>query len=85
MLARSTHIPTPNKYSFGVNTSVDIISAHKTKFSIKHFFSKCDQIRIFTFTEEILNGKLHFLCSVFYSTILHERAHSISSIFIQRK
>ena len=37
------------------------------KFSI-HFFSKCDQIRSFfaeliTFTEEILNGKLHFLCS----------------------
>ena len=30
------------------------------KFSIKDFFSKCDQI---TFTEEILNGKLHFLCS----------------------
>ena len=29
------------------------------KFSIKNFFSKCDQI---TFTEEILNGKLHFLC-----------------------
>ena len=30
------------------------------KFSIKDFFSKCDQI---TFTEEIRNGKLHFLCS----------------------
>ena len=28
------------------------------KFSIKDFFSKCDQIRIFH------NGKLHFLCSV---------------------
>ena len=38
------------------------------KFSIKDFFSKCKQIRSFldllTFTEEILNGKLHFLCSV---------------------
>ena len=37
------------------------------KFSIKDFFSKCDQIRgkldLVTFTEEILNGKLHFLCS----------------------
>ena len=46
------------------------------KFSIKDFFSKCDQIRSFvnvtksavsadlvTFTEEILRGKLHFLCS----------------------
>ena len=31
------------------------------------FFSKCDQIRrkldLFTLTEEILNGKFHFLCS----------------------
>ena len=31
-----------------------INTARKTKFSIKDFFSKCD---------EILNGKLHFLCS----------------------
>ena len=36
-------------------------SLHK-KISIKDFFSKCDQIR----TEEILNGKLHFLCSESY-------------------
>ena len=30
------------------------------------FFSKCDQTRVEleTFTEEILNEKLHFLCSV---------------------
>ena len=41
------------------------------KFSIKDFFSKCDQIHGFdqtadlvTFTEEILKEKLHFLCSV---------------------
>ena len=37
------------------------------KFSIKDLFSKCEQIRrkdLFTFTKEILNGKLHFLCSV---------------------
>ena len=32
--------------------------AQKMKFSIKDFFSKCEEI-----TEEILNGKLHFLCS----------------------
>ena len=31
------------------------------KFFIKDFFSKCDVV---TFTEEILNGKLHFLYSV---------------------
>ena len=35
-------------------------TAQKMKFSTKDFFSKCDH----TFTEEILNGKLHFLCSV---------------------
>ena len=39
------------------------------KFSIKDLFSKCDQIRrnlgdLVTFTEEVFNGKLHFLCSV---------------------
>ena len=38
------------------------------KFSIKYFFSKFDQIRrkpvdLVTFTEEIFNKKLHFLCS----------------------
>ena len=38
-------------------------AAQKMKFSIKDFFSKCDQIRR-KLTEEILNGKLHFLCSV---------------------
>ena len=32
----------------------------KMKFFIKNFLSKCDQI---TFTEEILNGKLHFFCN----------------------
>ena len=40
------------------------------KFSIKEFFSKQDQIRRKLLrneeiTEEILNGKLHFLCGVF--------------------
>ena len=44
------------------------------KFTTKDFLSKCDQIRSFlrthllnkfavTFTEQILNGKLQFLCS----------------------
>ena len=41
------------------------------KFPMKGFFSKCDQIRkklqillqILTVTEEILNEKLHILCS----------------------
>ena len=35
------------------------------KFSIKDFFSKCDQFDFFTFTEEILNRKLHFLSSAY--------------------
>ena len=49
-------------------------TVQKLKFSIKDFFSKCDQICSFlqetadlvTFTEEILNGKLHF-CAVYYN------------------
>ena len=36
-----------------------ICTAQKMKFSIKDFFTFTD----FTFTEEIRNGKLHFLCS----------------------
>ena len=40
-----------------------LITAQKMKFSINDFFSKCD--KIFTFTEEILNGKLRFLCSLY--------------------
>ena len=46
-----------------------IFAAQKMKFSIKNLFSKCDQIHSFpeglvTSTEEILNGKLHFLYGV---------------------
>ena len=42
-------------------------TTQKMKFSIKDFFSKCDQIR------RILNGKLHFLCSgVNY---IHKKVH----------
>ena len=38
--------------NIGTNT------AQNVKFSIRNFYSKCNQI---TFTEDILNGKLHFL------------------------
>ena len=40
--------------------------AQKMTFSIKDFFSKCNQIcrKLKKFTEEILNGKLHFLCNM---------------------
>ena len=42
-------------------------SAQKMKFSIKEIFSKCSPrktVGLIIFTEEILTGKLHFLCSV---------------------
>ena len=39
-------------------------TAQKMKFSIKYVFSKCDQIaNLITFTEDMLNKKLYFLCS----------------------
>ena len=47
-----------------------IYTAQKMKFSIKDFFSNCgfghiqETADLVTFTEEILNGKLNFLCSV---------------------
>ena len=53
------HIYRKRKTSFTVSRT-----AQKIKFCIKHFFSKCDQIRrkldLVTFTEEMLNAKLHF-------------------------
>ena len=39
------------------------IPLQKMKFSIKDFFSKCDQIGSF------INGKLHFLCSIYITSI----------------
>ena len=48
-------------------------TTQKMKFSIEDFFSKYDQelmwpnpqetVELVTFTEEILKGKLHFLCN----------------------
>ena len=59
-----------------------ITAAQEMKFSIKDFFSKCDQMRKFpadlvTFTEEILNRKLHFLCSD--TTDKNKRSYNIDS------
>ena len=62
------------------------------KYFIKDFFSKCNQIRwklqetvdLVTFTEEILNGKLHFLCSdskVFFYYIKTTPTFHISEIW----
>ena len=46
----------------------NFFTVQKMIFSIKDFFSKCDQFpaNLVTFTEEILNGKPHFLCSVYF-------------------
>ena len=54
------------------------------KFSIKDFFSKCDQIPQFfadlvTFTEEIFNEKFQFLCSVALQ-ILHLQSWRIKQL-----
>ena len=48
--------------------SGELYTAQKMKYPIKDFLSKCDQIlrkleNLVTFTEEIRNGKLHFLCN----------------------
>ena len=53
----------------------EIITAQKMKFSNEEFFSKCDQIRsklriLLKFTEEILNRKLHFLCSELHKSYI---------------
>ena len=43
---------------------VKTVTTQKMKFSFKYFFRKCDQTAVLiTFTEDILNGKLHFLRS----------------------
>ena len=46
-----------------------MINAQKMKFSIKYFFSKCDQIRSFQsiFTEEIYTGKVYLRSGYFKS------------------
>ena len=43
------------------SSTTKILTLHKKKFPIKDFFGKCD---LDTSTEDILNGKLHFFCSV---------------------
>ena len=48
-------------------------TAHKMKFSIVDFFSKCDQIHSF------LNGKLHFLYSVTLVSLINE----VSQFFLK--
>ena len=45
------------------NLHIDKYTAQKVKFSIKDFFSKCENADLVTFTEEVLNGKLRFMCT----------------------
>ena len=49
-----------------------LLHCTKNDVSIKDFFSKCDQMwpDLVTFTKEILNGKLRFLCSGPYFRLL---------------
>ena len=52
--------------AIGAISAVDLfkyVTPQKMKFFIKDSFSKCDQI--LALTEEILYGKLHFLCTVY--------------------
>ena len=49
------------------------------KFFMKYFFSKCDAnpqetADIVTFTEEVLNGKLDFMCSEYFGTVSSYRS-----------
>ena len=60
------HIDGSNELkSFGFSIH-GCITAQKMKFSIKDYFSKYEQIRrkLVTFTQETLNGKIHFLCII---------------------
>ena len=68
IMLRCTHNECIWIYSLEQKVWLWITLLKKMKFSITDFFGKYDQIRriadLVTFTEEILNGKLHFLCSV---------------------
>ena len=71
-----SNITDMGKISIICNTSdiTGIINtAQKMKFSIENFFSKYDQIYrpadLVTFTQEILNGKFHFLYSAVLMTL----------------
>ena len=50
-----------------ISNLMSAFTAQKMEFSIMDFFrnvTKSAETDLVTFTEEILNGKLHFLCSV---------------------
>ena len=65
------------------------VTAQKMKFSIKYFFSKCDQIcrklDLVRFTEEIFKGKLYFLCSEWLLIPMGETRYQEKKKMIQNK
>ena len=68
----------------GINT------AHKMEFSIMDVFSKCAQTCIkiadlVTFTEEILNGKLHFLCGASFFNVYVRDWYIFKEVLVQCK
>ena len=69
------------------------ITAQKMKFSIKYFFSKCDQIRSFTFTEEITKSHLlkksftenYIFCAVFDEIFCENTQRILAVNFFRKK
>ena len=53
------------KYQWKVNNSLKYFSAHKPKFSIKDFFSKCDQILSFPHSLKKSLMENFIFCAVF--------------------
>ena len=78
------HFYTPEyiRKNLAVTSNSSLATAQKMKLSVKDFSSKCYQIcrklqiDLVTFTEEILNKKLHFLCS-------EQRGHEIFPVGFQ--
>ena len=52
-----------------------------SKFSISDYFSRCDQSKFPVVTEEIRNGKLHFLCNVIIYNAKQKMKFSIMDFF----
>ena len=58
------------------NNQPTYFTVQKMKFSIKDFFRKCDRILSFLrIWSQILNGKLHFLCSAFRLALVMQTSY----------
>ena len=58
---------------------VGLFTTKKMKFSIKDFFSKCEQTRSFL----KFNGKLYFLCVVIFPFVTVSRSNKTMNTLIQ--